>query len=128
MTVQRGNGSYIPSSSFDDFTFECFDFKPSLLEDILKADLIIGHAGAATILESLENQKLLIVVPNEMLMHNHQIQLARQLAEMKYLSFFLVEQLDNFFLAHDVDLPRKAFPSCPSPAFRNYLYQELNIA
>ena len=81
--------------------------KPSLLEDIAKADLVIAHAGAGTCLEGTKTDpvfcfllflkvllfivlnagKPLIVVVNEDLMGNHQIELATKLARDNHLAF-----------------------------------------
>ncbi|EDQ93015.1 uncharacterized protein MONBRDRAFT_13897 [Monosiga brevicollis MX1] len=65
----------------DGLRIETFDFKPSLQQEILNADLVIGHAGAGTILETLEAGKPMIIVVNEELMHNHQIELAQAMAD-----------------------------------------------
>ena len=55
------------------FTFEYYRFKPSLFADINSASLVISHAGAGTIMESLRNRRKLLVVINNELMHNHQV-------------------------------------------------------
>ena len=49
LTIQYGNGKYIPSnlneSESKNFKFNCFNLKPSIAEDFDRSDLIIGHAG-----------------------------------------------------------------------------------
>ncbi|KAJ7109248.1 glycosyltransferase 28 [Mycena epipterygia] len=64
---------------------EIWKFKPSLETDYKRADLIIGHAGAGTILDVLRLGKALIVVPNPTLLHNHQTELSAVLASHDYL-------------------------------------------
>lgn len=61
------------------------DYKPFLQDDIAEASLVISHAGAGTILEALKAHTPLVVVPNERLMSNHQLQLARSLADFGFL-------------------------------------------
>mmetsp|Transcript_702 Transcript_702/g.1097 ORF Transcript_702/g.1097 Transcript_702/m.1097 type:complete len:242 (+) Transcript_702:72-797(+) len=84
--------------------WEIYNFKPSLAEDMEKADLIISHAGAGSIMEGLdycnrrnslaqstqsdhrlETKKKLVVVINDRLMDNHQCELAYALEKRKYL-------------------------------------------
>eukprot|EP00877_Chromochloris_zofingiensis_P004111 jgi/Chrzof1/13700/Cz08g08190.t1 len=68
-------------------TFCCryFDFTPSLAEHISAADLVISHAGSGSIFETLTAGKALIVVPNPLLMDNHQAELGQHLADMQAL-------------------------------------------
>ncbi|KAF9585762.1 hypothetical protein BGW38_000847 [Lunasporangiospora selenospora] len=55
-----------------------FDYKSSLTEDLMHADLVISHGGSGTILEALRLKKNLVVVVNEELMDNHQQELDTQ--------------------------------------------------
>ncbi|CAD6226496.1 GSCOCG00005854001-RA-CDS [Cotesia congregata] len=64
---------------------ETFTLKPSINEYMRFADLIISHAGAGSCLEALGAKKPLIVVTNDLLMDNHQSELAEQLSQDKYL-------------------------------------------
>ena len=85
VTVQCGN-SIVPgldsdrsaSTSFDShgIRFHCYRFKPSIDDDLQQADLVISHAGAGSIFESLRAKKPLIVVINNTLADNHQVELA----------------------------------------------------
>jgi len=77
---------------------ECYDFKPSLLPDMKRADLIVSHAGAGTVMEVLQlhhqddtvtKAKRLVVVINSILMDNHQTELAEAMGKRKHL--FVVE-------------------------------------
>lgn len=56
--AQIGNGKYVPKR------IKYFRFAKSLLSFFQNAQLIISHAGAATIFECLELQKKLIVIEN----------------------------------------------------------------
>jgi len=87
--VQYGSGrppSLILQHQDDpDFEITAFDYKPSLREEMEKADMVIGHAGAGTILEVLGMEKNLIVVPNDTLMRGHQSDIAEELQKYGFL-------------------------------------------
>jgi len=81
--VQHGRGSKPTLET----SLECeiYDFKKSLEQDMKDADLVISHGGAGTIVEATKLGCKLVVVINELLMNNHQEELAEALAERKYL-------------------------------------------
>ena len=71
-----------------------FDFKTEGLKgemvalqskDVGKEGAIVSHAGSGTILDALRLEVPLIVVPNEELLHNHQVELAEVLEQQKYV-------------------------------------------
>jgi beta-1,4-N-acetylglucosaminyltransferase len=75
LTIQYGRGKK-PNTIKTGLTVECYDFASSLEDDMKRADLIISHAGAGTVMEALKLQKKLVVVINTDLMNNHQMELA----------------------------------------------------
>ncbi|QOY40174.1 Glycosyltransferase family 28 C-terminal domain containing protein [Cryptosporidium parvum] len=99
LCIQYGSGEYVPIPRKVKHSKICdniignnnekfLEIKaiPYMKEIIyLNYDLIIGHAGAGTILNSLRNNRKMIVVINKSLMDNHQAELATQLDNNKYL-------------------------------------------
>ncbi|CUE67548.1 glycosyltransferase family 28, putative [Bodo saltans] len=79
--------------SYDGVDVEVFPYRPFLQDILRSAQLVISHAGAGTILEALAHGRSMVVVPNEKLMSNHQLQLARSLAEEKFLFLVMVRDL-----------------------------------
>lgn len=71
----------------------CYRFKPSIREDMKRANLIVSHAGAGSIMESLALKKKTCVVINQDLMDNHQLELAQALCERGFL-YMLVKPED----------------------------------
>lgn len=57
------------------------------------ANLVISHAGAGSVLEALDNRKHLIVVINDLLMNNHQAELAEQLCKDGHLHYCTCQNL-----------------------------------
>lgn len=47
------------------------------------AELVISHAGSGSLFEGLALRKAIVAVPNPILMHNHQAELAGKLAADK---------------------------------------------
>eukprot|EP01125_Pyxidicula_operculata_P011969 TRINITY_DN3922_c0_g1_i1.p1 TRINITY_DN3922_c0_g1~~TRINITY_DN3922_c0_g1_i1.p1 ORF type:complete len:403 (-),score=64.04 TRINITY_DN3922_c0_g1_i1:276-1484(-) len=84
--IQYG-GSKEPKHIINTSNFECqiFDYRPSLIDEIKNASLIIGHAGVGTIFEALEHEKDTIIVPNPKLMNNHQAEITDALVTMFFL-------------------------------------------
>mmetsp|Transcript_32034 Transcript_32034/g.55232 ORF Transcript_32034/g.55232 Transcript_32034/m.55232 type:complete len:186 (+) Transcript_32034:577-1134(+) len=70
---QIGRGRFKPRLPYFDYTS---DISPYIRD----ADLVISHAGAGTIIETLRSHKPLIVVINSALMDNHQIEIAAELS------------------------------------------------
>jgi beta-1,4-N-acetylglucosaminyltransferase len=98
IVMQTGNGTHLDESirglSDSPVTFyregieiRAYCYTRSLRDDLLAADLVISHAGAGSILESLEAGKRLIVVVNEALMGNHQFELAGKMHSLNYLLY-----------------------------------------
>lgn len=94
---------------------ELYDFKPTLTEDMAKADLIISHAGAGTVMECLRIRKRAVIVINDLLMHNHQTELAHAMGSRDY-----VYVLDSPDLLRDTTTWDKFSDFTPSP------YPEVN--
>jgi beta-1,4-N-acetylglucosaminyltransferase len=95
LIMQMGAAQYTPSVLFPDdkasgtlpngLHVSYFQFAPSLADYMQQADLIISHAGSGSIFEALRLRKALIAVPNSILMHNHQAELAEHLQSLHYL-------------------------------------------
>ncbi|KAI8586815.1 UDP-N-acetylglucosamine transferase subunit ALG13 [Geranomyces variabilis] len=89
LTLQHGN-SPMPALPTADvgggpFPVTAYAFRPDLSQDIATAALVISHAGAGLILETLDAGRPLIVVVNRALMDDHQTELAVALAEKEVL-------------------------------------------
>lgn len=106
LIMQVGSSTYdkerldqLKEYCINDLDIELYNLKPSISEDIEKADVVIGHAGAGTCLEVLRNHKRLLIVVNDTLMDNHQSELADQLSQD---NFVIQTTVDKF----NVDLGR----------------------
>lgn len=120
--VQYGRGN-IPSTQLQGFQTVYFAYKESIKEEIFNASFVISHAGAGTIRETLGQRKPLLVVPNTMLMNNHQLQLAKKLAELDYLFYQTLSELTPQSLKQIItsETPLLAFPSQETSSFAEHL-------
>jgi len=102
LTIQRGRGTYVPkhivtSTSSERssaptpwrtfFKVQVVEFLPSLDAVLKEASLVISHAGAGSVFESLSLGKPTLVVVNESLMDNHQVELAETLASLGHVAW-----------------------------------------
>ncbi|KAG0606984.1 hypothetical protein M758_9G183800 [Ceratodon purpureus] len=90
LIIQRGKGSFIPVESDGQdggLKVLSFGFAPNLSEYIASSALVISHAGSGSIFETLRAQRPLVVVVNDLLMDNHQCELAEELAVRKHLVY-----------------------------------------
>lgn len=95
LTMQIGRGAYRPRriANARAFDVEIVDYLPSIDREIARAALVISHAGAGSVFETLRARRPLLVVVNETLMDNHQRELAEELEEMKCLRWCVPEGL-----------------------------------
>lgn len=121
---QESNDNEIVTLTVPEYglTFKTYEYKPSLLEDMREADLVISHAGAGTAMEALNLGKPLVLVPNRDLMDDHQLELANKLASLQNA---LVTSVENF--AEDLENLEKSWfkPLEPSglPEFAKFVDQ-----
>ncbi|KAF9500986.1 glycosyltransferase family 1 protein [Pleurotus eryngii] len=136
LVVQCGNsrtGEPVPNEgktkmSREGVDIELWKFKPSLVEEYEKADLIISHAGSGTILDVLRRDKPLIVVPNPTLLDNHQQELAQALSEQSYLLQSSVDPSELSQSIRDLDPSElRKFPAMDGSRFRQILDEEMGF-
>jgi beta-1,4-N-acetylglucosaminyltransferase len=85
LRLQVGHGTEPSIPASPPLKVKWYRFKDGLSADMAESALLISHAGAGSILEGLRLGKLLLVVVNDQLMHNHQQELAHALAEQRHL-------------------------------------------
>ncbi|XP_029679644.1 UDP-N-acetylglucosamine transferase subunit ALG13 homolog [Formica exsecta] len=99
---------------------ETFKLSPSIGKYMQSADLVISHAGAGSVLEALEKRKHLIVVINDLLMNNHQVELAEQLYKDEYLYYCTCQSL--LHIVQTMDLAKlKPFVNDKSADIAKYI-------
>ncbi|BDX07652.1 PssE/Cps14G family polysaccharide biosynthesis glycosyltransferase [Planctobacterium marinum] len=75
LECQIAEGTYVPRK------FSYFRFSDDFAQKLMAADAVISHAGAGTVFSLLELAKPAIVVANLERKDNHQIELARYVAQ-----------------------------------------------
>jgi beta-1,4-N-acetylglucosaminyltransferase len=91
LIIQKGFGEYIPSK-FKNIKLLNLQVQVEQLiynfDVIIKnSDYIISHGGAGNVLEALQNKNKLFVVVNDLLMDNHQVELAESLSKDNYVFY-----------------------------------------
>lgn len=128
LTLQKGRGDFeLETTSYKNLKIECFRYKDTIVDDIQEASLVLSHAGAGSILETLSLRKSLVVVVNEGLMDNHQHELASKMAEEGYLYYCTCSTLfDTLRTKNLTDLKSK--PIVDSRVFGDYIDKFVGIA
>lgn len=122
LILQIGNSSLEPdcTARYGFHKIETFKLSPSIRKYMQSADLVISHAGAGSVLEALEEHKHLIVVINDLLMDNHQVELAEQLYKDEYLYYCTCKNL--LHIVQTMDLTKlKPFVNDKSADIANFI-------
>lgn len=134
LTIQHGQVPFAPpspSSSPDSIPrITAFPYTDDLSSHLASADVVVSHAGAGTISETVALKKPLLVVVNDALMHDHQMELATAMERRNCCIMLRGSQLHKKFI-HSLEQtlkmdPHKAQPPEKSPwALAAVLSQEL---
>lgn len=103
-----------------------FKYKSTLDDVVNSSELVIGHAGAGTILQALRSNKKLIVVINERLMNNHQKELGDACSNKQYC----LSTVCNNLLSTIQDLPNCNFKEYPKPnidKLKDFINEEMGV-
>ena len=122
---RRKNASYVLSDR-KSIEIEWFPIKSSIKKDLEEASLVIGHAGAGTILETLRAGTNLVVVTNPDLMDDHQTDLANAMQREEYLLQATCKTLTNV-LTKLKRIKLKQYPAFDPKPFINMCDEELGL-
>ncbi|KAL1303795.1 hypothetical protein AAFC00_000259 [Neodothiora populina] len=82
--------------------------------------VVVSHAGSGTILDALRRAVLIVVVPNQELLDNHQVELAEALAEQEYVVHGRIDNLHQaLFDAEALRTRNEQWPPVNSGVHRN---------
>ncbi|RCK56326.1 UDP-N-acetylglucosamine transferase subunit ALG13 [Candida viswanathii] len=115
----------------DSIKIVAFPYDSNISDFINKSDVVISHAGTGSIIDTLRNNKKLIVVVNDKLMDNHQLEIANEFAKLQYCLSYAVGDLerDTFFgalkglLKGEIKL--KKFPEVDGSIVETIISEEL---
>jgi len=97
---QISEGTYIPSNH------QYFKYSTQVKDEVVKADLVITHAGAGSVFDLLEMSKPTLIVPNFDRIDNHQKDLADFVIKNNYacvcndlaqLEKYVLDSVNNSF-------------------------------
>lgn len=115
--LQIADGQYEPKVA------QWFRFRPGIQELIASADVVVCHAGAGSIYSLLEAGIVPVVVPNTERRDQHQLEIARWLARMRYAVVAMKPENINDVL----DGYQQAREDCVAFSEQRFFYQdELN--
>mmetsp|Transcript_22230 Transcript_22230/g.39381 ORF Transcript_22230/g.39381 Transcript_22230/m.39381 type:complete len:172 (-) Transcript_22230:137-652(-) len=109
------------------FEFEYFGYTNKFKDILSSSSLVISHAGAGSIAETLRLKIPLLVVVNETLMDNHQKELAEAMAAEGYLYWTNVDNVLRTLESCDFDR-LKEYPTPNAKAFADFLDREVGFA
>jgi beta-1,4-N-acetylglucosaminyltransferase len=135
LIIQKGNGDYIPIN-FQNINFNNLKVEVSCLisefEKVIEAsEYIISHGGAGNILEALKYKKRLFVVVNDLLMDNHQVELAEALSKDNYI--FYIRKYDEIIkdvksaIQNEKNYNLNSYPNFNLDLIPNLIYEMLDI-
>lgn len=117
--IQIGDSKYYPTAISKSSDVKVFRYTNEWDQEVSESGLVLGHAGAGTILDSLERRKPIIVVANTNLMANHQTDISDVMTSMGYtLSSPLSNLVENIEKLCDNVSTLIAFPTSESDQFR----------
>ena len=129
LVLQTGRGPEPELPAQPPLAIECYRFKPSLDADMRDAALIVSHAGAGSILEGMRLGKLMVVVVNDALMHNHQQELAEELHSRRHLLATVPRELAATLRQLREQPPDLTpMPDADATVFPRYLSAALGVA
>ena len=126
MSQRKGKKEYNVFVTVGTTKFEKFIRVFDTEEYINEADLIIGHAGVGTIVETLRANKPLLVIVNQDLMDNHQQEVASGLEKKGYINVAYPETLLETLKTKDVFHAIK-YPPVDYNAFPNVGDEEMEL-
>jgi beta-1,4-N-acetylglucosaminyltransferase len=134
LIIQKGTGEYEPTK-YKELKFNNLNVNVgkifSFFENIIiRSDYVISHGGAGIILESLKNKKNLIIAVNDLLMDNHQVELADALERDNYA--FYCKDVDNITkelksILENSDIKLNKYPDFNLDIIPNVIYEMLEI-
>ncbi|XP_064645222.1 UDP-N-acetylglucosamine transferase subunit ALG13 homolog [Lineus longissimus] len=129
LLLQIGRGTFEPQDEHPiaGFTVEYYRYKDSISADIKNSSLVISHAGAGSVMESLGAGKPLVVVINEELMGNHQMELANQLYKDGHLFYCTCRQLNDVLQNLNIGALKPYKPGDPK-VFSNFLDKIMGVS
>ena len=108
---QIGESKYEPRN----FAFERFLDKESYDEYLASAEFVIGHAGVGVIMQALESNLPLLVLPRRAelgeCVNDHQVATAKKFETMGHLLSFDADNLEEKLKMIDSFVPKQRYPN-----------------